>query len=966
MLKRVAGVLLCVLLASCTSPTAPPARPAQRPDPGNPTPAAATSEGGTTDYGAESYRLISQPDEIVAVLQNGLVVVTKRIPSPVTSVRGYVFAGGVYEGKWLGGGLSHLLEHLVAGGTNDRRTEEQNRNLLQEIGNNSNAYTYADRTAFFVNTTNENAPKAIDLVTGWMFGAKITPAEYAREYEVVQRELEKDKGEADWVYYDLSNFNRYRVSPARVPVIGYKEVIQGLSRDDVYSYYKLAYVPNNMMFVVAGDRDPEELLASVRQYVRSVPPGRAFEHGIAGEPPPQAPRTLVATFPKLGQARVGLAFPSVKLDDPDLYALDLLATVLGGGDSSIMNEEIRDKRQLATEVLVSDATPPYVSGSFSVDFKCDPAKLKDTSKAILDLLEKVKTEPIDPDRLDRAKAQMRTSAVYSRQTAETIAESLADGYISAGDVHFLDHYTDRIQQVDAKQLEAVARKYFNPEQLITTVMLPEEYVGAAGLPKAQQIIAAATTKKPAASQPVAQVERTVLDDGTVLLVKRMTASPIVSINLFALGGVTAEDEKTNGLGNLTMGMLPRGTATKTAQQIAETLDALGAEVETGCGNNSWFWKATCLKDDFPKMMAAYADVVNNPSFPNSELPGMKERVLAAIEGQDADWFAQAMRFFRKTYFAPSKSPYQFTILGTADNVKSFSHATLEDWYLKTIHTRPRVLAIYGDVDPAQAKQLATTLLAKRNAPPFSRDPKGSASAPNATTPSAAPPQVTVTRVEINKTNNPQAGVIIGFNSAPVVGTPDQPAIDLADCVTSGYGYPTGYIFEILRGRGLVYDANAMNFPGVSPRTPGTFLAYAGCDPKNVNACADVILESIARLQGSDADINAQWFARSKSLITTGDAVQNETPAAQAQQAALDELYGLGYDYHDHFADRVNAVTISAVRRYATEHLRQCVITISTPEPDKVTVKQGTRTYPSFPEVDLTPRGVQHDTGGAQK
>jgi zinc protease len=158
----------------------------------------------------------------------------------------------------------------------------------------------------------------------------------------------------------------------------------------------------------------------------------------------------------------------------------------------------------------------------------------------------------------------------------------------------------------------------------------------------------------------------------------------------------------------------------------------------------------------------------------------------------------------------------------------------------------------------------------------------------------------------------------------------------------------------------------MNFPGVSAKAPGTFLAYAGCDPKNVNACADVILESIARLQSSDADINAQWFARSKSLITTGDAVQNETPAAQAQQAALDELYGLGYDYHDHFADRVNGVTINTVRRYAAEHLRECVVTISTPEPEKVTVKEGPRTYPSFPEVDLTPRGVQHDTGGAQK
>ena len=918
-------------------------------------------------YGAESYRLISQPDEIVSVLKNGLVVITKRVPSPVVSVRGYVFAGGVYEGKWLGGGLSHLLEHLVAGGSNQRRTEEQNRNLLQEIGNNSNAYTYPDRTAFFVNTTNDNAAKAVDLVTGWMLGAKITPPEYRREYEVVQRELEKDKGEADWVFFDLTQFNRYLVSPARVPVIGYQEVIQGLSRDDVYSYYKLAYVPNNMMFVVVGDRDPQDLLAMVQQNVKDAKPGRAFSHDIAAEPPVKAPRTQVATFPKLGQARVELAFPSVKISSPDVYALDLLATVLGGGDGSIMNEEIRDKQQLATEILVADNTPSYVTGSFAVDIKCDPAKLKQATKAVLDVLDKVKKEGVDPERLARAKSIMRSSTVYGRQTAETIAESLADGYISAGDPHFLDHYTDAIQKLDSRQLQQVAVKYFHDDELLTTVLLPEEFVGEGklvGLPRAQEIVAAANVQaKPAPEAAgAATVERTVLDNGSVLLVKRMTPSPIVSVNMYALGGVAAEDEKTNGLGNLAMQTLTRGTQSKNAQQIAELLDSLGAQLETGCGNNSWFWKATCLKEDFPKLMDAYADVVNNASFPESELPAMKERVTAEIQGQDADWYAQAMRFFRKTYFAPSGSPYQFTVLGTIENISRFDRTLIQQWYEQQIKNRPRVLAIYGDVDPAQAKSLAIKY--------FGSGPKRSVTAQErpATTGDAAAPHpatLTVTKVEVQKTNNPQCGVVIGFHSDSVIGAPYQPVVDMADCMTSGYGFPTGYIFEILRGRGLVYDANAMNFPGLNVKIPGAFVAYAGCKPKDVNEVVDVMLESVARLQGSDADMQPDWFMRSKQLIVTGDAIENETPAAQASQAALDELYGLGYDFHHKFADRINGVSLDDIRKLAATRLRECVVTVSTSEPDKVKVPTGPRTYNSFPTVDLTPRGVQHDTGGAK-
>src|SRR2546429_1830766 len=160
-------------------------------------------------YAEERYRIVNQSDEIVAVLDNGATVIAKHIDSPVFAMRAYSYTGGSFEGRWLGGGLSHLLEHLVAGGSNGRRTEEQNRDLLQRIGNNSNAYTSDDHTAFFVNTTKEHMEEAIDLVTGWVLTAKITPEEYRREYMVVQRELEMGKGDPDRQFADLTQMNRY-------------------------------------------------------------------------------------------------------------------------------------------------------------------------------------------------------------------------------------------------------------------------------------------------------------------------------------------------------------------------------------------------------------------------------------------------------------------------------------------------------------------------------------------------------------------------------------------------------------------------------------------------------------------------------------------------------------------------------------------------------------------------------------
>jgi zinc protease len=922
-------------------------------------------------FGAEHYRIVSTPDKIVSVLGNGAVVIVKRVPSPAVCVRGYDFTGGVYEGKWLGGGLSHLLEHLVAGGSSQRRTEEQNKDLLQKIGNDSNAYTSDDHTEFFINTTPQHMEQAVDLVTGWMLGALITPAEYRREYQVVQRELEMGKGSPDRQFWYLELMNRYRISPARVPVIGYQAVIQGLSRDDVYSYYKEAYVPNNMIFVVAGDMDPETMLAAVRKNVDDAPPGREFSHNIAKEPELVSPRILVGTYPKMEQAKAMVGYPSVQMDDPDMYAMDLLSVIFGGGESAMLQEQIRDKQGLVSTIEANDETPSYDTGTFGVEFDCDPDQVPQVAQAVLAMLDSAKEKPMDPERISRAKSQVRADRVRMMQKTEDIAESLGEDYLMSGDANFSDHYVDHIEAVTAADLQRVAKKYFDRNKLLTTVLFPSDWPGAKGLPSAESLMrqaaTSASTTQPS-TQPASVVEKSVLDDGTILLVKRMQ-SPVVVMNMYAEGGVLDEDAKTNGLGNLTMQMLMRGTKTRSAEDIADFFDASGGQMECGCGNNTFFWTATVLKSDFAKAFAVYADVINHPAFSDDELKEMKQRVAGQIQGQDAEWTSQASRYFKQQYYGPLNSPYQFVPIGTEANVKGFTADQIRDWYSKKVLPGKRVLAIFGDVDLAHAEQLANDVIGKSRPPVPNRHdggqnvlyPDSSDSTPT-TAPAYPPASIDVRNVKVQKTEQPLAGVVIGFDAHPYMNDPDQYTLDMVQTVTGGWAYPTGYLFETLRGRGLVYVVESQNSPGRSKDSPGTFLVFAGCDPKNVNEVVDLCLQNIARVQGSAKDINVNWFGRAKELVTVADALEHETPSDQAATAALDELYGMGFQFHDKFDAGIESVRLSQVQSVARARLRSCLVTISTPAPELVTVKSGVRTYDSFPEVQLTPRGTQHSMG----
>ncbi|HWE94199.1 MAG TPA: pitrilysin family protein [Tepidisphaeraceae bacterium] len=952
--------------------SADPAQPATGPAGASGAPEMLQPRSSFTGYGAENYRLVSEKDEIVSVLKNGMVVIVKRIPSPVVAVRGVSLTGGVYEGKWLGGGLSHLLEHLVAGGSSERRTEAENRDLLQKIGNNSNAYTTEDNTSFFINTTTDHMEQAVDLVTGWMLGAKITVPEYRREYEVVQRELEMGKGEPDRQLYYLAAMNRYRVSPARVPVIGYQEVIQKLSRDDVYSYYKMAYQPNNMVFAVAGNLEPEAMLAAVQKNVAGAPPGRVFSHNIESEPPVLTPRTLVATFPKLGQAKLMLGFPSITQNDPDLFALDLLATALGAGESSLLVEELRDRQQLVSGIAATDDTPSYVKGTFFVEMQLDPDKVQQATDALLKILESVKKDGMDAGRLARAKTLLRAARVKRLETAEEIAGSLADDFRTTGDPHFSDKYLDRIDKITPQQVQAVARKYFDPGKLMTNALFPADWAGSKGLPKAEDLLRGVSpASQPAAAQPVvaSAVQRVELENGTVLLLKRVTTSPTVVMSMYSLGGVTAEDEKTNGLGNLTMQMLMRGTKTRSAEQIAEFFDSIGGEMSVASGNNSWTWTASCLKADFAKAFDVYADIVNNPAFAEAEAGPLKKRVEAAIKSEDADWSQQSIRFFKNKYYGPQHSPYRLMPEGTQQNVETFTVPQMRDWYAGKVMGARRVLAIYGDVDLDKAKALAADLLGKgeKHAGAVVAGAQQPAKDLGNDTPAAQGASVNVQRVEVQKTEQDGiAGVVIGFNARPYIGDKDTYAFTMAKTVTGGFTYPTGYLFETLRGRGLVYVVESQATPGRDKNLPGTFLVFAGCDPSKVNEVVDLCLENIARLQGTPQDINETWFNRAKELIDVADAMEHETPAAQASVAALDELFGLGYAFHDQFPGKIREVQLSQVQSLARRRIRDCVVTISTPLPDVVKTKPGERTYPSFPPVDLTPRGVQHDTGAAGK
>ena len=200
--------------------------------------------------------LLRLPEAVtVATLSNGLtVIVQENHVAPVATVRCFVKnTGSAYEGKNLGAGLSHVLEHVVAAGTTTHRTEKEIEKIVDGFGGATNAFTSTDMTSYFIDCPAKNTMEAIELVADSMQHVKFEPSEFARELKVVRRELADGEVNRQRVLWKLLHQTVYTTHPARHPIIGYLDVLNATTNQTIIDFYHSRYVPNNQVFVVVGD-----------------------------------------------------------------------------------------------------------------------------------------------------------------------------------------------------------------------------------------------------------------------------------------------------------------------------------------------------------------------------------------------------------------------------------------------------------------------------------------------------------------------------------------------------------------------------------------------------------------------------------------------------------------------------------------------------------------------------------------
>lgn len=858
-------------------------------------------------YTAETGRLVDEPGRIVARLENGLTVIAhENHNADLVTVRMYVRTGSIYEQEFLGTGISHLFEHLLMGGTTKNRTEAQIEHELDTLGGISNAYTWKDITAYYITTQGKNMSQALDLLGDFVTNPAFPENEFEREWGVVQRELEQYKTDPDRQLHYMTFENLYLEHPARFPVIGHQQALQHLTRQDVIDYYNRMYVPDNTVVVMVGHFDAEDALQVAQDKFRDFKRRPVVNITLPDEPTQTTPRTRLK-YMNVPACMGSIAWPTVRLTSDDLYALDVLAYILGHGQQSRLFQRLVLEEQSALSVSCASFTPDWEPGIFEVRLRARPDTYEQAQQSIAEEIDKIRTHPVSNEELHRVKRQKIADHEMSHQQIDDIAEDLAWSYMGTGNAYFSRSYVDNIQKVTAEDVQQVARTYLVDQRICTTAVLPE-----AMKPQREE-----ETSQTAA----ANVEMITLDNGLRVVLGPRDTGNIVSVHMFFLGGLLSEDASTAGTSNAMAEMLLRGTTSRTADDISEFFESRGASISASAGRNTFYLRSDMLRDDLPEALNVIADVALHPVFPEHEWSKILPMLLYSIERWDDNWSSELSAYFHQRFY--QESPYRFRPSGRHDVVSNLTVEDLQQHYNKYAHAGNAVLTIFGNFDYAQ------TLATVKHA--FADMPAGQAQGPLhlEDEPAHCGTQVYVKHSKHEGT----AGLRIGYGGLRLTNTHDRYSMLLLDAVTSGYYYPGGWLHNALRGLGgqdLVYVVHGFSFAQLGP---GYFGIYAGCQPEKVNDVYRIIMENMDKARRGE--ITQAEMDLAKEMIIASELIEEQTAASQGFRAGLDELYGLGYDWQNKHVEMIRNVTRDDVVDAANKFLHDPVVAITTPEPDIV-------------------------------
>lgn len=821
------------------------------------------------------------PEAVQKTLDSGLVALVYEMPnSPTVALYALVKAGSSTEGKFMGSGLSHFMEHMLFKGTTKRPSGTIAKEV-RALGGIINATTGLDYTTYYIELPREKFSEALDILSDMLFNATFDPQELEREREVVYGEMRLHNDNPERKLSELILKTVYVHHPYRHPVIGYEELLRQVSRENFLDYYHQFYIPNNVVFSVAGGVDTQSALEQITKAFSEVKAKPYYVRNLPQEPEQISTRRAEEFYPT-ELTRMSMTYQSVPLLNQDMYALDVLSMIMGQGRSSRLYQSLYEKKKLVRSITSANFTP-VDKGVFEIESVLEERNIEAVIADIKDQIAIVKQTGVNKVELDRAKRKVLSGHLYGRQSAGDVAYQMAADYAIAGDPDFSKKYVDNIKTLTADDIKRVANRYLNDNRLTIAILKP-------GNP--QEGLSPKVKLEPA------ETEKFTLDNGLRILLREDHTFPIVSMNLLLQGGTGQEDPSVNGIAQLSAGFWGAETKAKPGPQFSAVMESMGGHLGGFSGRNSFGLRGSFLSEDLYKGLDLLIELVKTPGFSEDGFTKAKEGTITAIQGFNDDIFSVTGKALRETVFV--KHPFRLEPVGTFETVSKLTRQDIIDFHNRFAVPNNMVLSVFGDF---KKEELLPVLKAG-----FSDLPKREIALKRTT---EDPPQEP--REKNLEMDKEQALVMFGFQGAAMF----EPQRYHIEVLTSILGSAlSGRMFTKIRDElGQAYTLGAGYTPGMET---GFIYFYVNTTEANVEKVKSILFEQIKDIQNTL--VPEVELAQTKTYLKGTFKMSLDTPTALNFASALDELYGQGFNHYQTYDAKIDAVTPEDVKAAAEHYL----------------------------------------------
>ncbi|UCD65276.1 MAG: insulinase family protein [Deltaproteobacteria bacterium] len=841
-----------------------------------------------------------------ATLDNGLTVIVKEMPGTrVATVQIWVKAGSVYENSEEAG-ITHFIEHMIFKGTETRGPGEL-AGAIEGAGGRVNAYTSYEYTVYHATLSAVHWDMAFEVLAEAVMHSVFDPEELEREIKVVLEEFAMRYDRPNIMLFHELMATAYTSHPYRLPVIGNEESINKFSREKILEYMQKHYYPQNLTVVVAGDVKGREVVARVNDIMGGMTRGETETSPLPVEPVQEEARffTLKAD---IMQPQVAIAIPISKFKSPDTPALDVLAQIVGHGETSRLYRSLRDEKQLVYGVNATAFTPTD-PGMFEITAVLDGNNMLPAFEAALAELFKLKYFSVTDEELKRAKRSLESDFVFNLERVEGQARVLGSFEMMTGDPRE-DEYLEKIRAVTHDDIKRVAQKYFTAETISVGFLMPtgstfepDREEVEASIARAQEAAIHSDSEAMLPNSYLSRVHRFRLENGITLLVREDDTVPTVGIRAVFPGGLREETQVTNGAFSYISDLLPKGTKSMTAKELAEAVADMAGGLTGFSGKNTFGIKADFLARFFPEGLALVRDVIREPAFDPKEAEKIRPALLAQLKQQEDSLTSLAFQEFNSLLFGGH--PYGLNSIGSEDAIKSFTAEALREIYFQHAKPENMVLAISGDVKAEETKDLVVSL--------FGDWQITKSSAKQEIEEDILPPaMLTKESIKEISRDKEQIHLVIGFLGTTLK-NPDRFGLEVLDTILSGQ---SGRLFTELRDKqSLAYSLSSFSFFGLDT---GAFGIYIGTSPEKKEQAINSVWHELRTIR--EEKVGEEELNRAKNILISQYELAMQTHSAQALELGLNETYDLGQDYGNRYIQAIQEIDAARVLEVARKYI----------------------------------------------